>query len=113
MELRIIAFLQIPLIIPRQFFSEFESLFEETINKIYRDKTVRHEDFKKHGWGKNTKQEIPDNPNYYMKNEYRYQDECFYTIIYINPRDYIKVKKLLEKFPAIKKPSLKKFRIKL
>jgi len=113
MELRIIAFLQIPLIIPRQCFAEFESLFEETINKNYREITVKYDEFKKHGWSKNNQQEIPDNPNYYMKNEYRYQDECFYTIIYINPRDYIKIKKLLEKFPSIKKPSLKKFRIKL
>ncbi len=113
MELRIIAFLQIPLIIPRKFFSEFESLFEQNINKKYRDRTVKHEDFKKNGWSKNSKQKIPDNPNCYMKNEFRYQDECFYSVIYINPSDYIKIKKLLEKFPTIKKPSLKRLRIKI
>jgi len=107
------TFIQIPLIIPRQFYSEFEIKFEENINKKYNNKTINSKELMEKGWNTDFKNKIIINPNNYFKSEYREKDQSFYMVIYILPSDYMKLKKILWLYPEIKKPSLKKFKIKL
>lgn len=113
MSLRIMTFIQIPLIIPRQFYSEFEIKFEEDINKKYNEKTINYKELMDKGWSADFKNKIIINPNNYFKGEYREKDQSFYMVIYILPSDYMKLKKILGLYPEIKKPSLGKFKFKI